>query len=171
MPEATVREKQGRLVVLACKRDHLEDITGEYYASLGDSAANPAAGRIDVADPHSAGRLDQAWYAPDHGFRWMPKRASVTMKTSGSKEQNLRLSGYAPAAALQKGPITMTVSVDGAAFPTVRIDKPDAPFQFEFPLRPALRKEIQVTVELDHTFRVPPDVRELGLAFGVFEIR
>lgn len=83
----------------------------------------------------------------------------------------MHLSGYCPAAALQKGALAMTVSVDGAAFPAVRIDRADAPFEFEFPLRPGLPNEIVVTVKLDHTFRVPPDVRELGLAFGVFEIR
>lgn len=93
MPEATVREKQGRLLVLACKRDHLEDITGEYYASLspaaqgGDSAAALATDRVDVADPSSAGRLDQAWYPPDRGFRWMSKRASVRMTTSPGRAQ------------------------------------------------------------------------------------
>ncbi len=177
MPEATVRERQGRLTVLDCKRDHLEDITGEYYASLlpstqaVDSAPAPATDRVDVADPRRTGRLDQAWYPPDHGFRWMAKRASVRMTTSPGRSQKLHLRGYCPAAALQKGALTLTVSVDGVAFPAVRIDRADAPFEFEFPLRAGLPQEIQVTVELDHTFRVPPDVRELGLTFGVFEIR
>ena len=37
--------------------------------------------------------------------------------------------------------------------------------------RPGLPKEIEVRVEVDRTFKAPPDIRELGLAFGIFELR
>ena len=158
MPEDKVREaqSQGRLVIYACK-----------------PAAAPVAApdRVDVADPHSAGRLSSDWYSIDQGSRWMPRRASLRMRTSGIAGQKLRVSGYCPSVAVQKGPLHMTVSVNGAAFPSASIDKPDAPFEFEFPLPAGLPKEVEVTVEVDRTFTAPPDIRELGLTFGVFEIR
>ena len=65
----------------------------------------------------------------------------------------------------------MTVSVNGASVGALAIDKGDAPFEHEFVLPPGLPKEIEVAVVVDHTFTAPPDLRELGLAFGVFEIR
>ncbi|HEV2690449.1 MAG TPA: hypothetical protein VGV35_17955, partial [Bryobacteraceae bacterium] len=83
----------------------------------------------------------------------------------------LHIAGYCPAAQVQKGPLHLTVSVDGVPFPPVSIDKGDAPFEFEFQLRPSPPKEIEVSVEIDRSFRSPPDQRDLGLAFGVFEIR
>lgn len=179
MPIATVRESlsQGRISVYAWKRDHVEDITAVYYAATEPAtpvtASAPAVvtDRVDVADPRSAARLDNNWYAIDQGSRWIPRSASVHMRILGVEGQKLHITGYCPAAAVQRGAVHMTVSVSGEAFPAVRIDKADAPFEFEFPLRPGLPKEVEVRVEVDRTFIAPPDVRELGLAFGVFEVR
>lgn len=103
------------------------------------------------------------------GFRWMPKRATVRMRASQTGARTLRISGYCPAAALQKGALHMIVAVNGAANPAVFIKKANAPF--EFGLRPGLSGELEVALEVDRTFRAPPDERELGLAFGVFELR
>ena len=46
-------------------------------------------------------------------------------------------------------------------------------FDVSFPLSPELvgKKEIEVTIRVDHTFRPPNDARDLGLSFGVVEIR
>ncbi len=33
------------------------------------------------------------------------------------------------------------------------------------------RESLPVTLELERTFRVPTDLRDLGLSFGTFEIR
>jgi hypothetical protein len=175
MPAASVRRNlsEGRLTVCAWKAGHLEDVTGQYEASASDSApvTSSQADRIDVGDPRNADRLDAAWYPIDQGFRWMPKRASVRMRISGDRAQTLHLSGYCPGAAVRNGALHMIVSVNAAAFPAVSIDKGDAPFEFDFPLPSGLPKEIEVTLEVDRTFRSPPDMRDLGLAFGVVEIR
>jgi hypothetical protein len=175
MPAASVRKNlsDGRLSVLAWKRDHLEDVTRQYEAPVSDSSPvlSSQADRLDVGDPRNADHLDDAWYPIDQGFRWMPKRASVRIRISGDRAQTLHLSGYCPGAAVQKGAVHLIVSVNGAAFHAVSIDKGDAPFEIDFPLRPGLPKEIEVTLEVDRTFTSPPDIRELGLAFGVVEIR
>ena len=46
-------------------------------------------------------------------------------------------------------------------------------FDVSFPLPPELvgKKEIEVTIHVDRTFRPPNDARDLGLAFGVVESR
>jgi len=176
MPAAAANEilRQGKLSVYAWNHNRLEDVTARYVppeSAVATAPSAPEVDRVDVGDPHNADRLDDAWYVIDNGIRWMPKRASVRMKTGGRELPELRVSGYCPAAAVKKGAVHMTVSVNGAAFKPVTIDKGDASFEFGFPLPPAQPKEIEVTVELDRTFRMPPDQRDLGMVFGVFEIR
>jgi hypothetical protein len=154
----------------------LEDITEHYVPPEAPPGAQTAAvatarDRIDVADPLNANRLSQDWYAIEQGIRWSPRRASVRMLVDGTQRRQLHITGYCPGLALKQGPVHMTVSVGGAAFPAVPINKPDAQFEFEFPLRPAGQDQIEVTVEFDRTFSAPPDQRQLGMAFGVFEIR
>jgi hypothetical protein len=67
----------------------------------------------------------------------------------------------------------MQVAIDGETLAQgIRI--PEGQFSFEFNLPPRItgRPVVEVSVELDHTFHPPAsDPRELGLAFGSFEIR
>src|SRR5262249_49144292 len=118
IPEPRFRESlsQRRLSVYAWKRNHLENVTASYYPAA-DSVAPAVAERVDVADPHSADRLGGTWYPIAEGFRWMPKRATVRMRASQTGARTLRISGYCPAAALQKGVLRMIVAVNGAANP------------------------------------------------------
>jgi hypothetical protein len=52
------------------------------------------------------------------------------MKNAATGGQKLRISGYWPAAQLQKGAMHLTVSANGAPFPAVRIEKGGVPFAF-----------------------------------------
>jgi len=61
--------------------------------------------------------------------------------------------------------------VSGVSLPAVKISKGDAPFSFEFALHENGRPEIEVQVDVERTFSTAADRRNLGLAFGVFEIR
>ena len=178
LPAVRVREVAGlgKLSVYDWQRGRLKDITEHYVAPETPPTSRTAAvaiarDRIDIADPLNANRLSQDWYPIEQGIRWSPRRASVRMLVDGTRGQQLHITGYCPGLALKRGPVHMTVSVDGAAFPAVTINKPDAQFEFEFPVRPAGRDQMEVTVEFDRTFSAPPDQRQLGMAFGVFEIR
>jgi hypothetical protein len=69
--------------------------------------------------------------------------------------------------------LDVTVSVDGAAVGRDTLTKPDAPFDLAYPL-PAQsvgKPKIEVAIDVDHTFVVPTDGRELGLVFGTISIR
>jgi len=67
----------------------------------------------------------------------------------------------------------VTVSVDGVALPAASIKPGESTFELAFPLPDSLvgKTELSVTVEVARTFRPASDPRELGLAFGVFEVR
>jgi hypothetical protein len=67
----------------------------------------------------------------------------------------------------------MTVTVDGIRLAPAQFTKGNAEATFDFALPPetAGTSEIDITVEVSRTVRVSPDVRDLGLAFGRFEIK
>lgn len=63
------------------------------------------------------------------------------------------------------------VTVDGSSLPSALVH--ESSFDLEFPLPPQLvnRPAIQIGISVSRTFRPPTDPRDLGLAFGVIEIR
>ena len=69
----------------------------------------------------------------------------------------------------------MTLSIDGRALPSVQITKGNTFFNFNFPLAAELtgKDTVDVAISLDHTIRLPwkQAAGELGVAFGVFEVR
>ncbi len=164
---------QGRAIVLDASEGRVRDITAEYRMPAEIEERAGASARVDVGTDLVAGQLGPTWYPLEAGFRWMPKRATVKLPGPRAPGQKLYLTGFCPAAALKRGPLQVEVSVDGESLARVPIRQPEAQFTFAFALPPQLvgRSSVEVSVELDRTFFAPPDPRELGLAFGVFEIR
>jgi hypothetical protein len=161
-------------VVLELRDGQWTDITTQYSPPQQHpegTAATAKSRRVDAGDPRYQNQLGSEWYAIDLGFRWMPKRASVRLLGPVVKGQTLIVSGYCPAVQVAEGPLGMEVSVDGTALRSVKIVKGDAPFTFEFTLPDDARQQIIVEVEVERTFSTTADRRNLGLAFGVFEIR
>jgi hypothetical protein len=90
--------------------------------------------------------------------------------TSGDK---LYLEGACPDAQFVHGPLQVHVTVDGIPLPEARIMPGMARFSLSFALPNQLvgRESVLVSVESGRTFNVSNDIRELSLAFGIFEIR
>ena len=82
--------------------------------------------------------------------------------------KKLYLSGYSPDAL---GAPEVTVTVDGTPL-APQIVRPGQ-FEAAFPLPDSVvgKSEMLVAVEVSRTFRPPGDGRDLGLSFGVFEVR
>jgi hypothetical protein len=74
---------------------------------------------------------------------------------------------------LAHGPLEMTVEIDGARLPPVKFTKAGTETTFAFPLPPASvgKRDLDITVEVSRTVHVGGDQRDLGLAFGSFEIK
>jgi len=159
------------VVVLESKEGRLTDVTPQHSAPPVPVSEGEEQRRVDVGDAQYQQQLGPEWYAIDRGFRWMPKRASVHLTGPVAKGDKLSVSGYCPAIQIAKGPLHLVVSINGAPFPAVIIDKGDSPFSFEFALPKDPRRRIEVQVEVDRTFSTAEDQRSLGLAFGVFEIK
>ena len=155
----------GELEVYDVRGKALRNITTDYSDTLAGSGL-PL--RISAGDPLTAYLLGPEWYDIDVNHRWIPKRATLRIGAPAEPGKKLYLSGHSPDAL---GVVEVTVTVDGAPLPpqTVR----PGPFEAVFPLPDSEvgKSEMLVAVEVSRTFRPAEDPRELGLSFGVFEVR
>jgi hypothetical protein len=163
----------GKIVVYSTAGDKLKNITGVYGSTSQLHLRGETPHRVDVANDLLAYLLGKSWYSRDQAHRWMPKQATVRLGGPKTTSQRLYLSGYCPAGQLEKGPLPLNVQVDGKALPPVRIQPGTERFDFSFELPAGLvgKPSVEVAVEVGRTFKPPGEERELGLAFGVFEIR
>jgi hypothetical protein len=118
-------------------------------------------------------RLGAGWYALEQGFRWMARVASVRMPGPRTAGQRLFVSAICPLTQIRSGPLEMNLTVDGMRLPAARFTKGDTESTFDFALPPQSigKSDIDITVELSRTVRIGADHRDLGLAFGRFEIQ
>jgi hypothetical protein len=165
---------RNQLVVYQAGGPRLRNITSLYKlkaASFPPDEGSPR--KIDVANPAVAHLLGPTWYENEGTHRWMGREATLQIGGPRSPGEKLRVSGYCPAAQSGAGPLEMTVSVDGKALAPVRITQRNSQFAFEFDLpRETVGKHtIEIGIAVNRTFRAPPEEREMGLAFGFFEVR
>jgi hypothetical protein len=163
----------GRIVVYAPSGDRLRNVTSLYQTTMRLYLHNTVPRRVDVADDLLSYLLGKTWYPRDEKHRWMPKQASLRLGGPVTSQQRLYLTGYCPKQQWEKGPLPLSVTVDGAALPPVRIQPGNERFAFDFalPRESAGKESVEVAVEVGRTFTPPGEDRALGLVFGVFEIR
>ena len=173
-PELVLRAvKQQRVRIYDVGGEAPNDITADYYelAQQRWKAGQPR--RVDVGLPSFADQLGPTWYPPEKGFRWMPRRATVTLAGPRRPTEHLYIRGYCPAVVVKDGPLEMTLRLGDYNLPPVQLIEPDASFEFQFSLPRELvgSDVVEVAVEVERTFRVPKDRRPLGVIFRTFEIR
>jgi hypothetical protein len=170
--EVTHGLANGQIVVYRADQGPLRNITREYVPSAGAEGSSVLQ-RIDAADPVMEDRLGQGWYPAETGIRWMARAASVRMPGPRMDGEKLYVTAMCPPTQLVSGPMDMAVSVDGVAMTPVRFrnGEPEKTFDFALPPSATGKGEIVITVEVGHTVRTGADVRDLGLAFGRFEIK
>jgi hypothetical protein len=162
--------RQHRAMVLDVSTGTARNATGDYAKSVKVDAV---ATRVDAGNELYADQLGEGWDRIEHGFRWMGKRATVTLAGPTDAAQRLYVTGYAPAAVVKDGPVSLQVSIDGVVLSTVPVRTADDDFAFDFevPARFLGAPKIELAVEVDRTFTAPGDPRVFGLVFGTFEIR
>ncbi|HYP13610.1 MAG TPA: hypothetical protein VEQ63_06785 [Bryobacteraceae bacterium] len=156
------------------------DVSDEAFRNVTASYAGMLAGKehrtlpryIDAGGSLYAEHLQDGWHGPENGFRWMAKQAKVELAAPAGPNSLLRVSGSCPRQQLSRGPLTLTVSVEGRAYPPSVISDADKAFSFTYRLGPEFqdRTSLQVGLEVDRTISAQGDKRALGLTFGRFEI-
>jgi hypothetical protein len=174
LPVAPTRAdfEQQRFVVLAVNRG-MEDITG-VWARTGVSRPGLLPRKVDAANDLSASLLGPGWYNSEQTHRWMGKRASLRIGAPAREGAKLVLNAGCAPAQVQQGPLRIGVSVEGLPLPAASVASCGGEnFELAFDLPPGLTQKswLEVVVEVDRTYHAPGDERELGLAFGKFEVR
>ena len=162
-----------KVVVYSLAGERLRNITGVYEATAGVALRKETPRRVDVASDLLGDLLGEGWYARETNQRWMGKRASVRLGGPGRMGGRLSLSGYCPREQWGAGPLPLRVSVDGRPLPVRPIPPGTGAFEFDYELPAGLAgaESVVVSVEAGRTFTLPGETRELGVVFGVFEIR
>jgi len=166
--------EQDRAVVYLAQGGTLRNVTWAFRDIARARWARPELPwKVDVANPLFALQLGPAWYAIDGAHRWMPQRATVSLRGPRTAVEKLHLAGMIPRQQVIQRPLRVTASVEGLAVGSALLSQPDALFDLSFPIPNQLvgRERVEVAVEVDRTFVVPPDRRELGLVFGSISIR
>ena len=157
------------IAVYDVRGPRLRNITST-YASQPRELGLPR--RLDVGSALAAPLLGPEWYPPDGNHRWMSKRASLRIAGPATEGQKLYLRGYYPAEQLANGPVTVTVTVDNSTLaPSAISVGGNFDLAFALPANVIGQPSIAVAVEVSRTFRAGADIRDLGLAFGEFEIK
>jgi hypothetical protein len=159
-----------RAVVYDLAGGTVTDVTAQYKSSLLSST-------LDLGDDSSAAQLGSTWYPREGGYRWMPKQATVTLPGPSTASEKLYVKGFCPGAAVRNGPVKISILAAGQLLRAATISQPDAGFELSFELpaqlagRLAGQPAVVFQLELDKTFRVPGDARELGLIVSSIGIR
>jgi hypothetical protein len=163
--------KREELVVYDVRGPRLRNITAVYAALPHESGGLPL--RVDAASPLTSYLLGAEWYGSDGDHRWMPRRAGLRIAAPSAPGQKLYLRGSCPDEQLRMGPLPVTVTVDGVTLPATVIRPGENAFELAFALPDSVvgKAEMRVTVEVGRVIRPASDPRDLGLVFGVFEVR
>jgi hypothetical protein len=160
--------ERDELIVYAVGGPRLRNIT-RVWAAIERPQTIPS--RIDAASQLTSFLLGPEWYPSDGSHRWMPGRATFRIAAPKASGQKLWLRGNCPAEHLAGGPIPVTVVIAGGALPDQRITESAFALGYDLPATEVGNPEMTVEVRVGRTFRPPSDPRELGLAFGTFEVR
>jgi hypothetical protein len=165
--------RSGAIVVLAPEGKGFRDVTGEYMENLRRSATEGLPRMVDLGMAGFDELLDGDWYGFSGSHRWMGKRAAVRLEGPTSGGEKLHLEGFCSGGAHRPNPQRVSAWADGVPLGTQSITRCVSEFRlaFDLPKRLVGNPEVHIEVEVDRTFSVPPDTRQLGLPFGVVSIR
>ena len=158
---------QDQAVVYSAAPERLRNITHIYMRAMPPEWKDLLPARVDVSNPAEAYVLGGGWYELDGNHRWMGRRAAVRLAGPAKAGARLHLSGGGGPASTR-----IDVTVDGVKLPG-RPLSPSQAFDLEWtaPEASVGKAAIEVAIETDRVGGPPQYGRELGLVFGVIEIR
>lgn len=165
--EATARAlDRDQLAVYDAAGERLRNVTQVYARDFPHPGDGAPPRRIDLSNTLMGYVLGPEWYESDGQTRWMPKRATLRIAGPKTPSEKLILRGICPAP-----PAGITVTAAGVPLaPTLVANRR---FELSLALPPSLVgvQALPVTLEVSRTVTPPGDGRQLGLAFGVIEVR
>lgn len=149
----------------------LRDVTAVTRATL-ERSTNAGPAYLDVRSPVSSAHIGEGWWPAEPTHRWMSKRAAVELRGPLKAPGELVLRGFVTPGHLQSGPLRLTVTADGTRLPASVIDERNQQFELRLPLPQDVTGKplMKVEVEVDRPLFIPSDGRNLGAAFGTFQV-
>ncbi len=165
--------KNNAIIVYDVSDGKLVNVTRRYSQAAPSKFVDRPPSRVDAGNPLTAYVFGDTWHQIDNGYRWMPRRATLRLRGPDAPGATLTVQGFCPKRQLAQGPLGFTVTIDGVRMPEVKITRGDAQFTYDFPIPASAvgKPEIEIALESERVFKAEGDGRELGLVFGVFEIR
>ena len=159
---------EGKTAVAAFDGRGVMDAT-EIYRAMAKGSIRLTVLRMN--DLVWSSRLRSGWNDVENEYRWMQRKAVVVLDTPVQKTARVQVRVYCPQTLLDQanGKLEMRASVEGMPVGTRAISEGQQQLVFD-PLPAGLfgRKELEITLELNHVVVPPGDGRELGVP--VFEI-
>jgi hypothetical protein len=161
------------VVVYDATGERLRNITRMYTASAPTRLKPETPRRVDAGNPLFAYLLGQGWYPVDGDHRWMGGRGVLRIAGPRKAGEKLWLRAGCTEEQTASGPLTLEIKADGLVLPQARVTRGNESFELSFPLPAQLagRDAMEVSLAVPRTVRPAGDERELGLVFGVAEVR
>jgi hypothetical protein len=153
--------------------ERIRNITASYRAWARKNLSFLAPTRVDVGVPLMQYLLGSSWYPLEGSHRWMPVEATLRIAAPRTANQKLVVTGYCPQEQTSSGPLQLHISIDGKEISGAEFYKPEMPFVRIVSLPPptAGKTDMEVGLAVNRTFQGTERGRNLGLAFGTFEVR
>ncbi len=153
--------------------DRLKNVTTNYEEVAEKQLKSEMPRRIDAGNPLFGYLLGPTWYPIDTNYRWMPQTATLRIGGPTSPAQKLHIRGSCPSELTKAGPLRFTVRLDGQLVSDSGIQPSETLFDrsIELPAASVGKESIELKLDLNRTLKRPDDDLNLGLAFGIFEIR
>jgi hypothetical protein len=162
---ARLAAEHGAEVYEVSPSGEVTNISQSYRRNLPATGTLPDS--VDVGLPDLGSLLGPGWYGASGGIRWMGRRAVVHIAGPRTKGRRLRLRAIYPERNGEA--VHLAISANGTTLGQAEILESR---EVDFPLPDVLvgAETLAIAIESDRTFRVPPDTRDLSVAFGVVEL-
>ena len=161
-----------RAVVYEVAGEKLRNITSMYARMLASRGADlEYSPRVELGQAAYEGQLVDGFYGIEDAFRWMSKRGVVRVRGPRTASERLEITGTCPEQQLSKGPLRITVSIDGRKIGTHRLERAgDFSFAHALPAESVDKKTIDVAIEVERTISAPNDDRALGVVITTVSV-
>jgi hypothetical protein len=163
----------GEVEVYQPGRERIRNITASYRTWARQNLSISTPSKVDAGIPLMQYLLGSTWYPLEGSHRWMPATATIRIAAPRSPNQKLVVTGYCPQEQTSSGPLQLHISIDGKEISGEEFYKPEMPFVRIVNLPPSLvgKPDMELGLAVNRTFQGVERGRNLGLAFGTFEIR
>jgi hypothetical protein len=153
--------------------ERIRNITASYKAWARKNLSLSAPSRVDVGIPLMQYLLGSTWYPLEGSHRWMPATATIRIAAPHSPNRKLVVTGYCPQEQTSSGPLQLHISIDGKELSVQEFTKPEMPFVriVSLPAELTGKADMEIELTVSRTFQGAERGRNLGLAFGTFELR